>query len=173
MQWIDWAILIVIGLSAGISLLRGFVREALSLAGWVLAFFVAKGFYQEFSSLLNSYIDTPSLRYAVSWAALFVLTLTISGLVNYVLGQLIEKAGLSGMDRIMGMAFGALRGILIVSVVILILREFTPVKQDSWWKKSQLIPHVEILSNWFFEQVDEVMPGVTSKLPLNLKKSGN
>jgi len=171
MQWIDWAILIVIGLSAGISLLRGFVREALSLAGWVLAFFVAKGFYQEFSSLLVSYIDTPSLRYAVSWAALFVLTLTISGLVNYVLGQLIEKAGLSGMDRIMGMAFGALRGVLLVSVAVLVLREFTPVKQDNWWKKSQLIPHVEILSNWFFEQVDDVMPGVTSRLPLSVKKT--
>ncbi len=169
MQWIDWAILIVIGLSAGISLLRGFVREALSLAGWILAFFVAKGFYLEFSSLLSNYIDTPSLRYAVSWAALFVLTLTISGLINYILSQLIEKAGLSGMDRIMGMAFGALRGVLLVSVAVLLLREFTPVDQDSWWRKSQLIPHVEILGNWFYDQVDEVLPGVTSKLPISDK----
>ena len=164
MQWIDWAILIVIGLSAGISLLRGFVREALSLAGWILAFFVAKGFYQEFSSLLESSIDTPSLRYAVSWAALFVLTLTISGLINYILSQLIEKAGLSGMDRIMGMAFGALRGVLLVSVAVLLLREFTPVEQDNWWVKSELIPHVELLGNWFYDQVDDVLPGVTSRL---------
>lgn len=173
MQWIDWAILIVIGLSAGISLIRGFVREALSLAGWVIAFFVAKGFYQEFSSLLDSYIETPSLRYAVSWAALFLLTLTVSGLVNYVLGQLVEKAGLSGMDRIMGMAFGALRGVLIVAVLILVLREFTPVQQDRWWQKSQLIPHVEQLSNWFYEQVDDVIPGVTSRLPVNVEKPSN
>ncbi len=164
MQWIDWAILIVIGLSAGISLLRGFVREALSLAGWILAFFVAKGFYQEFSSLLESSIETPSLRYAVSWAVLFVLTLTISGLINYILSQLIEKAGLSGMDRIMGMAFGALRGVLLVSVAVLLLREFTPVEQDNWWVKSELIPHVELLGNWFYDQVDEVLPSVTSSL---------
>ena len=164
MQWIDWAILIVIGLSAGISLLRGFVREALSLAGWILAFFVAKGFYQEFSSLLESSIETTSLRYAVSWAALFVLTLTISGLINYILSQLIEKAGLSGMDRIMGMAFGALRGVLLVSVAVLLLREFTPVEQDNWWVKSELIPHVELLGNWFYDQVDDVLPGVTSRL---------
>ncbi len=173
MQWIDWAILIVIGLSAGISLIRGFVREALSLAGWVIAFFVAKGFYQEFSSLLDSHIETPSLRYAVSWAALFLLTLTVSGLVNYLLGQLVEKAGLSGMDRIMGMAFGALRGVLIVAVLILVLREFTPVQQDRWWQKSQLIPHVEQLSNWFYEQVDDVIPGVTSRLPVNVEKPSN
>jgi len=170
MQWIDWAILIVIALSAGMSLLRGFVREALSLAGWILAFFVAKGFYQEFSSLLESYIDTPSLRYAVSWAALFVLTLTVSGLINYILSQLIEKAGLSGMDRIMGMAFGALRGVLLISVATLLLREFTAVDQDKWWQKSELIPHVEILGNWFYDQVDEVLPEVTSRLPIDTKK---
>lgn len=170
MQWIDWAILIVIGLSAGMSLLRGFVREALSLTGWILAFFIAKGFYQEFSSLLESYIETPSLRYAVSWAALFLLTLTISGLINYILGQLIEKAGLSGMDRIMGMAFGALRGVLLAAVAVILLREFTAVDQDKWWKNSQLIPHVETLGNWFYDQVDEVLPGVTAKIPL-LNKS--
>ncbi len=95
------------------------------------------------------------------------------GLVNYLLGQLVEKAGLSGMDRIMGMAFGALRGVLIVAVLILVLREFTPVQQDRWWQKSQLIPHVEQLSNWFYEQVDDVIPGVTSRLPVNVKKPSN
>ena len=161
MQWVDWAILIVIGLSAGISLLRGFVREALSLAGWILAFFVAKGFYIEFSVFLENHISTPSLRYGVAWAALFLITLTVSGLVNYVLGRLIEKAGLSGMDRIMGMAFGALRGVLIASVSVLALRTFTHATQDTWWKQSQLIPHVEIIGNWFHEQVKDSIPEVS------------
>lgn len=168
MQWIDWAILIIIGLSAGISLLRGFVREALSLAGWILAFFIAKTFYHEFSSLLDPHIETASLRYAVAWVALFVLTLTVSGLLNYILNQLVEKVGLSGMDRIMGMAFGALRGILLVSVSVILLREFTPVSQDSWWKNSELIPHVEIIGNWFYQRFDEVLPEVAAKFPLSI-----
>jgi len=168
MQWIDWAILIVIGLSAGISLLRGFVREALSLAGWILAFFIAKTFYLEFSSLLETQIETPSLRYAVSWVALFVLTLTVSGLINYILSQLIDKAGLSGMDRIMGMAFGALRGVLLVSLATILLKEFTAADQDRWWRTSELIPHAELLGNWFYQRFDEVMPGLSSKLPINL-----
>ncbi len=167
MQWIDWAIVIVIGLSAAISLLRGFTREALALAGWILAFFVAKGFYREFSSLLTSYIDTPSLRYSVAWVSLFIITLIVMGLINYVLSQLIEKTGLSGMDRIMGMVFGALRGVLLVSVAVILLREFTLVNEDDWWKKSQLVPHVEVLGNWFYEKVDTVLPELTDKLPLN------
>jgi uncharacterized membrane protein required for colicin V production len=57
--------------------------------------------------------------------------------------------------------------------LILVLREFTPVQQDRWWQKSQLIPHVEQLSNWFYEQVDDVIPGVTSRLPVNVEKPSN
>jgi membrane protein required for colicin V production len=167
MQWIDWAILIVIGISAGISLLRGFVREALSLAGWVLAFFIAKGFYSDFSGLLTEYIATPSLRYGVSWATLFLVTLTVSGLVNYLIGRLIEKAGLSGMDRIMGMAFGALRGVLVVAVAVIALRSFTPVQQDPWWRQSALIPHVEIIGNWFYDHLKDSIPTVNTELSLS------
>jgi membrane protein required for colicin V production len=107
----------------------------------------------------------------VAWAGLFLITLTVTGLVNYLIGQLVEKAGLSGMDRIMGMAFGALRGILIVSLAVIALRAFTPVEQDPWWKKSQLIPHVEILGNWFYDhfksdQLKDVLPNVNSKLSI-------
>lgn len=163
MQWVDWAILIIIGISAGISLLRGFVREALSLGGWVLAFFVAKGFYQDFSKLLVDHIETPSLQYGVAWGALFIITLTVCGLVNYLIGRFIEKAGLSGMDRIMGMAFGTLRGVLIVAVAVIALRSFTPVEEDPWWKKSQLIPHVEIIGNWFYDHLKESLPEVKTK----------
>ncbi len=166
MQWIDWAIIIVVSLSAAISLLRGFTREALALAGWILAFFIAKGFYKEFSTLLTSFIETPSLRYSVAWVSLFLLTLIVMGLVNYVLSQLIEKTGLSGMDRIMGMFFGALRGVLLASVAVILMREFTLVNEDNWWKNSQLIPHVEVLGNWFYDKVDDALPELTKKLPL-------
>ena len=169
MQWVDWVILIVISLSAGISLLRGFVREALSLAGWIIAFFVAKGFYQEFSVLLENYIETPSLRLAVSWLSLFFITLTATGLVNYIIGQLVEKAGLSGMDRIMGMAFGALRGVLVVSLAAITLKAFTPVSQDPWWRESQLIPHVENIGNWFYDHFKDSIPKVRPELPVEIK----
>ncbi|MET1255608.1 CvpA family protein [Aliikangiella maris] len=164
MQWVDWAILIIICISAGVSLLRGFVREALSLAGWIVAFFIAKGFYQDVALLLEDQIDTPSLRYGVAWAALFFITLTVTGLINYIIGKLVEKAGLSGMDRIMGMAFGALRGILVVSVAVITLNAFTLVQQDPWWKKSRLIPHVEMIGNWFYDHFKDSIPDVNRKL---------
>ena len=167
MQWVDWAIIIIIVISAGISLLRGFVREALSLAGWIIAFFVAKGFYREFSVLLDGHIQTPSLKYGVAWAFLFLLTLTLTGLVNYIIGQLVEKAGLSGMDRIMGMAFGALRGVLVVSLAVITVRTFTPMSEDPWWRQSTLIPHVEIIGNWFYDHFKDSIPKVNAEIPFS------
>lgn len=159
MLWVDWVILAIIAISASISLIRGFVREAMSLAGWVIAFFIAKGFYQDLALFLADSIETPSLRFGVAWVMLFFATLTVAGLVNYLIGRLIQAVGLSGMDRLMGMVFGALRGILVVSLVAIGLKAFTPVPQDPWWKKSQLIPHVEILGNWFYDHMRSVIPG--------------
>ena len=158
MIWVDWVILAIIGLSALISLMRGFVREALSLAGWVGAFFVAKGFYESFAGLLVDHIPTNSIRLGIAWLALFIVTLIIAGVINYMAGKLIDKAGLSGTDRLLGMVFGALRGVLIVALIVLALKQFTPVPKDEWWGQSNLIPHMEMVAEWFYEQLGEVIP---------------
>ncbi|PWK49113.1 CvpA family protein [Pleionea mediterranea] len=168
MVWFDWAILILILISTLISLVRGFIREAFSLAGWVLAFFVAKWFYLELASLLADHISTPSLRLGIAWGGLFFLTLTMSGLVNYLLSQFVERAGLSGMDRMMGMAFGALRGILVVAVLVISLKVFTPVEQDSWWQRSQLVSHFELIGGWFYDHLKNNSPNVSNNINISL-----
>ncbi len=163
MQWIDWAIIIIIGVSASISLLRGFVKEALSLAAWFIAFLTAKGFYQDFEPLLINHIDTPSLRFGVAWGAVFLATLIVVSLVNYLLAKLVEKGGLSGMDRLMGMVFGAFRGVLVASLITILLKTFTMVEKDPWWQKSQLVPHVQVVGHWFYKHVkDEISSGFES-----------
>ncbi len=148
--------------------MRGFIREALSLAGWILAFFVAKWFYLDLADLLQNQIESPSLRMGVSWGALFFATLTVSGLVNYLISQFIERAGLSGMDRMMGMAFGGIRGVLITSVIIISLKVFTPVENDPWWKESAMIPHFEVLGGWFYDHLKQNTPEVTPSLNLDI-----
>lgn len=168
MVWFDWAILILILISTLISLVRGFIREAFSLAGWVVAFFVAKWFYLDLANFLTDHISTPSLRMGISWGALFFLTLTMSGLVNFLLSQFIERAGLSGMDRMMGMAFGAVRGVLVVSVLVISLKVFTPVEQDAWWQQSQLKQHFELIGGWFYDHLKHATPDVTPEIDISL-----
>jgi len=151
MQWIDWAIIIIIGVSASISLLRGFVKEALSLAAWFIAFLTAKGFYQDFEPLLINHIDTPSLRFGVAWGAVFLATLIVVSLVNYLLAKLVEKGG------------GAFRGVLVASLITILLKTFTMVEKDPWWQKSQLVPHVQVVGHWFYKHVkDEISSGFES-----------
>ena len=89
MNWFDYAILGIIFLSAGISLIRGFVREAFSLAIWVLALWVAWTFFRDMAPLVAPWIDTPSVQLGLAFAGLLIATLIIGGLVNYLLVQLV------------------------------------------------------------------------------------
>ena len=131
MVWIDYAILAVVGISTLISLVRGFVKEAVSLVIWISAFFIASQFYVNLSSLLTS-IPDQTLRNAAAIAILFITTLILGALVNYLIGQLVSKTGLSGTDRVLGLVFGALRGVLISSAALFFMDAFTPASSTMW-----------------------------------------
>ena len=103
--WVDWAIIAIILVSSLISLRRGFVKEALSLLTWVIAGAVAWLFGGALAHHLQDYISTPSARVISACVILFVVTLLVGALVNFLIGELIRVTGLSGTDRFLGMVF--------------------------------------------------------------------
>ncbi|WP_282167734.1 CvpA family protein [Shewanella japonica] len=153
MVWIDYAILIVIGLSTVISLIRGFAKEAMSLVVWFAAFFIASQFYQDLAVHLTQ-ISDEMMRNSAAIGILFITTLILGALVNYILGQLVSKTGLSGTDRVLGLCFGALRGALIVSAILFFLHTFTGAPNQDWWQDSVLRPQFAVVIEWFFDYLE-------------------
>lgn len=149
MNWIDFAILGVILLSTLISLVRGFVKEAISLAVWIGAFFIASQFYADLAVYLTNF-DDAMIRNGIAIAILFVVTLILGGLLNYMVAQLVQHTGLTGTDRSLGAVFGLLRGALIVSAMLFFMDVFTPAPNADWWQSSVLIPEFKVVVEWFF-----------------------
>ncbi len=147
MNWFDYLIIGVIAVSTLISLWRGFLREAFSLAVWILAFWVGWNFFRDLAPHLAAWVDTPSIRLGLAFVALMILTLVVGGLVNFLLIKLVESSGLSGTDRLIGMVFGAARGMLLVSALVL-LAGLTPLPEDPWWQASVLAPYFQELALW-------------------------
>jgi membrane protein required for colicin V production len=157
---VDWLILAVILVSTLISLIRGFVKEALSLATLVISVVVARLFGQQVSSLLVDYISVPSIRLMVAYSALFIATMSVGGMINHLISHVVEMTGLSGTDRLLGMIFGLARGGLITIVAVALLSQM-PVTEDAWWQDSELIPHfavvADLLQEWIFSSAGRVV----------------
>lgn len=154
MNWADIVILAVIGISIIVSLFRGFIREVFSLFVWVLAIWLGLQFSGLLAGALEPWIELPSARVIIAFAGIFLVVLVIGGLVNYLLGKLIESTGLSATDRLVGGLFGALRGVAIVLVAVIVLT-LTPFKEDPWWEESRLLPEFTRLAEWAKEFLPE------------------
>lgn len=147
LNWIDYIIIGIIAISLLISLVRGFMREALSLASWIIAFWVALTFNSNLAALLKPYISSIPLRSGAAFFILFAATLIIGAIVNYLITTVVDKTGLSGTDRLLGIVFGFGRGVLLVAVILLVAR-ITSIPQDKYWQQSQLVPTFGPVENW-------------------------
>lgn len=154
LDWVDYAIVGIIAFSAIISLVRGFVREALSLTTWLLAFWIALTFSGNLSFLLQHFIESNNIRMAVSFGGLFVVTLLVGALINHLIAQLVKVTGLSGTDRLLGMVFGVARGVLLVAILML-LATFTHLPESAWWQDSVLVQQLQPVAHWVKDYLPE------------------
>ncbi len=154
MNWLDYVFIGIISVSVIVSLFRGLVREVLSLLIWISAFWVAHHFVDVGANSLSQFIELPSARHLIAFVALFLATLILGGLINFIVGKLIKNTGLSGTDRFFGMFFGALRGIIAIVAIAFFIKA-TPLSEDPWWQDSQLAPQFSKISEWARQKMPE------------------
>ncbi len=140
----DYAILGVFFLSALIGVVRGFVRETLSLISWILAFWIAFTYASSIASYFDNYINAPALRVAVSFALLFLCALIVLTVASLSVYRLLTVSRVSGMDRTLGGVFGVARAVAIVAGFMLVAG-VTPLPQENWWRDSLLAKHFQPL----------------------------
>jgi membrane protein required for colicin V production len=144
MNGFDLTILGVVLVFAVIGIVRGFIREVLSLTSWILSFWVAFAFAEPAARIFEPYIDAPLLRLVAAFAALFVSALLLLTIISYLLHKLLAVSGIKGTDRVLGGMFGALKGLVIVAALMLFAQE-TVLPEEDWWRSSVLAGHFEPL----------------------------
>jgi membrane protein required for colicin V production len=138
----DYAVLVVVALSVVIGIWRGFVREAFSLGGWILAFVVANTFGNDMAAMLGGAIHDPSIRLIAGFVLLFVIVLLAMGIAGMLVSRLFKVAGLGLADRVLGAIFGLARGVVAVMIGVL-LAGMTILPREPAWRNALLSQPLE------------------------------
>ena len=135
MTWLDYALIGVFAASLVVGAWRGLVREVLSVLGWIIAFLAANLLAGPLGPEMPQSIPTPELRVAAAYVAVFAVSLIVTSLVGLLLSKIVKAVGLGGVDRMLGMAFGAARALLIVLAAAL-PAGLTSAPRQPFWRDS-------------------------------------
>lgn len=137
MTWFDYTVIAIVFLSALLGWWRGLVYEVLSLLSWVAAVLVARLLAASALPYMPASLGSEAVRTAAAYAALFVASLLIGGAVAWSLSKLVKFVGLGWLDGLLGVLFGAVRGVLVVLVLVL-LAGLTGLPKEAAWRNAWL-----------------------------------
>ena len=126
MNGLDIIFLILMGVSVIYSFIRGLVREVFSFLAIILGFFGASYAYLTVAHWLRKWMENETVAHILGFAILFILIALCLSLLGRVLSRLVQKVDLSWADRLAGGAFGFLKAILLIALILLVLTAFLP-----------------------------------------------
>lgn len=147
MTWVDWTIISVLVASIGLSLWRGFTREALSLLGWILGFVIASRYSPSLAVYFSGLVSSAVISQVLAFLTVMALCLIVAALIARLMKSLLVAVGLSFFDRVLGSVFGFVRGIVILLIASYALTLLMPQSQQAM-QNSVLVPYLDTLLNW-------------------------
>ena len=146
MNWLDIVIVLVLAFSTLHSLRKGFSREVIGLGASVLALVLAMWFYGLAGSFVAPYVDSPRVANLLGFILVVVGVLLCGSMLSWIVSRFLRTVGLSFFDRLLGGAFGLVRGLLILIALLTAFIAFGPHvgtgTTPSAVVKSRLAPYV-------------------------------
>jgi membrane protein required for colicin V production len=135
----DFVVFGVVVLSTLFGFARGFMRVAVSLAAWVVAFVLAIQLSTPLGAMLPEFGESPTARYLTAFALIVIVVLLVGALLGWLLYRLVRAIGLGFLDRLLGGIVGVARGVLIVVIGVLVAG-LTSLPQQVWWQNAMFAP---------------------------------
>ena len=148
----DWVVVALVGFLALGGLMRGFTYEAMSLAGWILAIIAVRLFHEQATNWLLPKTGSEATAAIIAFVALFFGTAFLARLAAGAAGGFAKRSLLGPMDRILGLGFGALKGLILASAMFLLTQFATGLfdadaEPPEWLTHSRSAPLLSLSAN--------------------------
>lgn len=140
----DYIVIAIFAISIIVGLMRGIVKEVLSIAGWFVAVFVAKTYTNQVLPFVPDSIPGEGLKVLAAFVILFIASLLITGLISMAISSLFSGVGLGWLNNLLGSFFGFARGLIIACVIVFLLG-FTSMPEDERWKNAMFSATIETI----------------------------
>ncbi len=142
----DYVVAATIFLSAVVGAVRGFLREAIALAAWLVALFLGWHFGPRLAPHLGGLLSAPEVRIWAARVIIAALVLLVGMAIGAIVGHFVRLSIFSGTDRFLGFLFGAARGVVLLGVFV-ILAQLLHLDSEGWWRHSVLIPYGKAIAS--------------------------
>jgi len=142
MNWVDFLLILVIGLSVLTGFAAGFARVGIGFAATILGIFFGFWFYGVVGSYFLDYVSSRAIANLVGFFVIFLGIVVIGAIVGHILARFFKWVGLSWFDRTLGGAFGFVRGVVIAAAMVTVLMAFAPSPPPRSITDSKLMPYM-------------------------------
>ena len=161
----DLVVLIILLISGLLALSRGFVKEVLSIGGWIIATVATTGLFSHVQPMVQKYIDQPLIAGSITTVVIFVAVLTVASFVSSAISRRVQRSEIGILDRSLGFLFGLLRGVAVIALAYIVLLQFLPAKdQPDWLRQARAMPAIaysaQMLAGLAPENVREGLAGI-------------
>jgi len=154
MNWFDYLLIAIAVISCIIGIVRGFVRELISLLTWVLAFFFAWDYAPMLEPHLGGVLAEDAVREWAARALIFIGVVLIGTAIGALVSRFTRVSIFSGLDRLGGAIFGVLRSLVIIGLIVMVCHALR-LTGEPWWRDATLRPPAESVANVLRSMVGE------------------